>query len=520
MSHWQWVLEVAVLRPDQQLDLLNGQFSPTMPQLLKFPSRLPLPHCFSNGLSFSLTYAFRNILQPFTIAMLLSRCFLSIILAPFIAAEEKPVSHIPSAEKAESMERLQVRLQDRFRLFRDVIGAKDESHLAQIRQSLYRALVLETPSTNSPNYQTVDQVFSILPIGTMPPAPTRTEPATVTITSVASAMPIESSVLEKMFQSLMEKHLESILEESRSRATQSPESASETGEEAVELDILEDYLTVDYPENLWTPEEVFDPVSEPSSVPPTTDLLIEEELSNTSAEPTTPPEQRKGGTKNKLFDVKHSNKIQVVPQFRHHDKEPVVIGRTYGKPKTAWYGEYARKSYSELTPTEDVCLYTEEAGTSLEEVPILSVIISTEEQWETGSDTESTMDAVYYPETVTTPTLLDAPWGEASKISFELTSSHPVISPIPMSKFLSVEPRPTPRRSKPSRSETTFNINEHPFYATVSPRTPEEIQSNRGGRRRSRPANLYGVFASNGVQHHTSSLTIGIIVFALVLVLL
>lgn len=447
--------------------------------------------------------------------MLLSRYFLPIILAPFIAAEGQPESQVRPAEEADSVERLQMRLQDRFRLFRDIIGAKDESHLAQIRQSLYRALVLEYPSTNGRfSSQTVDQVFSILPI-TMPPAPSRTDPATVTVTSVASAMPIESSVLERMFQSLMEKHLESILKEGRSRATHidSADSASETGKE---LDTLESGSTVDYPEKLWVTEEAFaDPVSEASSVP-TVDMLMEE--SSTPLEPTTRPEQRKGGTKNKHLDVKHSNKIQVVPQFRHHDKEPVVIGKIYGKPKTVWYGEYARKPISELAPTV-ASLFTTEAGTSLAEVPVLSDIASFE-QWETESDTESALGPVYFPETVMYPTPIDAPLSEASKEPFDPTSSHLVISPMPTSSLPSVKPQQTPRRSKPSRTKATFNINEHPYYATVSPRTPEEIQSNRDGRRRSRAASFYGVFASTGVQHHTSSLTIGIVVFVLVLVLL
>lgn len=446
--------------------------------------------------------------------MLLSRCFLPIILASCIAAEGQPESQVLSGEEADSIDRLQMRLQDRFRLFRDVIGAKDESHLAQIRQSLYRALVLEHLSTiGSSSSQTVDQVFSVLPI-TMPPAPSRTEPATVTVTSVASAVPIESSVLEKMFQSLMEKHFESILKEgSRAIHIDSADSASETGKE---LDIFGSGSTVDYPEKPWVTDEAFaDPVSEAPSVP-TVDLLMEE--SSTPLEPTTQPEQRKGGTKNKHLDVKHSNKIQVVPQFRHHDKEAVVIGMIYGKPKTAWYGEYARRFVSELTSTE-ASLYTAEAGTSLAEVPVESEIVSTE-QWETESDTESAIGPVYYPKTVMNTPPIDAPWGEASKVSFDLTSSHLVTSPIPTSSLPSVKPQQTPRRSKPSRTKATFNISEHPFYATVSPRTPEEIQSNRDGRRRSRAASFYGVFASTGVQLHTSSLTIGIVVFVLLLVLL
>lgn len=445
--------------------------------------------------------------------MLLIRCFLPICLIPISVA-------VSSNEALE-------RFQEHLRLFRGVLGAKNETHLALLKQALSNTPTQDKVVPSVTNE--VDQIFSILPVGELPPV-SRTETATVTVTSVTTPEPIEPSLLEDIFQSLLQKHFESLSMEAKSTtASASSKQQSSVGTEPLRLspEYGLDFPGFETATSAWAVESdaILEQVSDEPNMSPTQNV---ESIATETQDSTILQEQPRGGRKKQLINHKSSNKIEILPQFRHHDKAPVVVGRAYGKPKTAWYGEYARshtQATSSVTLVSDPEITTDsESSSSVTEVSVLTPLVVEIDDWgsingKSHTEMEHSMLSDQ-PEVTETPNRSTAPKNgmyptPTTQIGEEIRSHDATTKAVPSRR------RPPARGVAPdlkisSRGKGIVQIS----YATAAPRTPEYIKSNRDRRKKTRAANIYDVFSNMASHLPTYSLTTAIIVFTFFFVFL
>lgn len=421
---------------------------------------------------FAATVTFCN---HFTITMLFLRCFVPVLLALLVASQD-PDSDLE-------------RFQDHLRIFRDVLGVRNETRLAMLRKMLEEThSTTEVPIDVSGGSETTSEmIFSILPIGPMPPpaVPTKTEPLTVTVTSVVTPNPIESTALEEIFKSLLQQHLKTYIQPS-------PAESRET--------------------TLWVePSKTFENEAAPTQpATPSEPVLIPTD----SLDDTKPPSDQlpKGGTKKQLANIKHENKIQVLPQFRHHKIGQAIKGGIYGKPKVAWFGNYATKPEAAVSlPAPETSSVTSfltefpEVDTIIEEAPHAEVEEAQgDEEWDYEPEGSSITEAPV-PQMTSTAEL---PLTTASPSSRRSASNAPT--------------KPTTLSSIPkiNKSNKTRNPADSVLYATVAPQTPEKLQSTWERRRKTRTAHIYDVFSNTAVAQPSYSLTLGILVFAFFMVFL
>lgn len=448
--------------------------------------------------------------------MVLIRCFLPICLIPISVA-------VSSNEALE-------RFQEHLKLFRGVLGAKNETHLALLRQALSSTPTQDRVVPSITN--DVDQIFSILPVGELPPV-SRTETATVTVTSVTTPEPIEPSLLEDIFRSLLQKHMESLPTE----ANPTPTSASSEQQSSVETESVRlgsghglDIPAFETATSAWAAESdtlLEQVIGEPNM--PTTHAV--ESILTETRDSTILQELPRSGRKKQLINQKSSNKIEILPQFRHHDKAPVVVGRTYGKPKTAWYGDYAR-THTQLSPlvvVSDLVITAEAEANSIEsssvtEVSVLIPLMVEIDDWgsisgESHTEMESAKlfdqaELTDTPERSTAPKTGRYPT-PTTQIDQEVQSHGATTEAVPSGRRPPTRGMATDLKAH-LRRKGTNQIS----YATAAPRTPEYIQSTRDRRKKTRAANIYDVFSNMASHLPTYSLTTAILVFAFVFVFL
>lgn len=443
--------------------------------------------------------------------MLLIRCFLPICLLPISVA----------VNSNEALERFQQHL----RLFRGVLGAKNETHLALLRQALSNT---PTQAKAVPSITNdVDQIFSILPVGELPPV-SRTETATVTVTSVTTPEPIEPSLLEEIFQSLLQKHLESLsMEAKHATVSASSEQQSSAETESVQLssEVGLDYPAFTTAASAWAAESDADKLN----MSPTQDV---ESIATETHDSTILQEQPRGGRKKQLINHKSSNKIEILPQFRHHDKAPVVVGRAYGKPKTAWYGDYARTHTQATSP---VAVVLGRQITTDSELSSIQTLLATEVSALTGPtvdiDDGGSISGKSHMEMENTKSSDQ----ERTETPNKSTATEIGMYPTPTTQIdeevqsyeATIEAVPS-RRRPPARgvaadlkifSRGSIGVDQV-SYATAAPRTPEYIKSTRDKRKKTKTANIYDVFSNMASHLPTYSLTTAIIVFTFFFVFL
>lgn len=74
----------------------------------------------------------------------------------------------------------------------------------------------------------------------------------------------------------------------------------------------------------------------------------------------------------RLSPPKNANQIEIGPQFRYHNTERTIRGGIYGKPKTAWYGNY--DIYSRSTTTSQTASSTEFVQSSTATITSVKVL--------------------------------------------------------------------------------------------------------------------------------------------------
>ncbi|PSK40618.1 hypothetical protein C7M61_000266 [Candidozyma pseudohaemuli] len=344
----------------------------------------------------------------------------------------------------------------------------------------------------------VDQIFSILPVGELPPV-SRTETATVTVTSVTTPEPTEPSLLEEIFQSLLQKHLESLsMEAKHATVSASSEQQSSAETESVQLssEVGLDYPAFTTAASAWAAESDADKLN----MSPTQDV---ESIATETHDSTILQEQPRGGRKKQLINHKSSNKIEILPQFRHHDKAPVVVGRAYGKPKTAWYGDYARthtQGTSSVAVDLDPEITTDSELSSIETSLVTEVSaltgptvdiddggsISGKSHMEMENTKSSDQERTETPNKSTATEIGMYPT-PTTQIDEEVQSYEATIEAVPS------------RRRPPARgvaadlkisSRGSIGVDQI-SYATAAPRTPEYIKSTRDKRKKTKTANIY-----------------------------
>lgn len=467
------------------------------------------------------------------------------------------------------------RFQNHLRLFRDVLNAKNEHTRLDHQQednSPARPALYPPSASRTPERETLTEEprFSILPIGTLPPPVVQTEivrPA-VTVTSVIEVpKPIEPGLLEEIIKSVLQQHL-------NTKAEPTPTSMAELSSY---MDPPPDTVMLTPMTFMPTPSESLEELPmvtgiETETLTYTADFVNAQVLELRTLTDGSRTVSPKNGMMKQIAGIKGGNKIHIRPQFRHHKTMAPALGGTYAKPKTAWYGNYARKPRYTPTPTA--------IPLTIEQIEIQTTQVESQTTSTAVSEISETLIGNIYTdvgriiqllreqhlniaEVVTNRDLsresMTAP-GEATALTItqylptsiqELETSQMASSPsdvpsdrVPESltrapshrilKSLVGFPLKRPATGVPNSGKVTMPAyktaasfspilkndratrgRQHtvPIYDTARPRTPEEILNSRKKPTKPRTTHFFDVFANTAVPP-SCPLAIGMLVFA------